>query len=96
MLLFRFGFGQYTTRYLFRCRSFNMLFSRYYGAGLAAVWALGCSATPTPVDVMVAKPEHDLVFREALELAHRPHLEKRLSADFDMERTWKNEVLFSG
>lgn len=79
-----------------RCRSFAMLFSRNYVASLAVAWAAGCSASPTPVDVVVAKPAHDAVFREALELAHRPHLEKRLSADFDMERTWKNEVLFSG
>lgn len=73
-----------------------MLFSRYYGAGLAALWAVVSSASPTPVDVMVGKPENDLVFREALELARQPRLDKRLSADFDMEKSWKNEVLFAG
>jgi len=45
---------------------------------------------------MVGKPQNDLVYREALELAHQPHLEKRLSAEFDMSKTWKNEVLFAG
>jgi hypothetical protein len=58
------------------------------------MWAFICSATP--VDITVAKPQNDLLYREALELAHQPHLEKRLSADFDMTRTWKNEVLFAG
>lgn len=67
-----------------------------YAAGLAALWVVVCSASPTPVEVMVAKPEDDLVFREALELARQPHLEKRLSADFHMDKTWKNEVLFAG
>lgn len=75
-----------------------MLFSAYRPAALVAFWfwAAVCLATPTPVDVLVGKPQNDLVYREALELAHKPHLEKRLSADFDMSRTWKNEVLFAG
>lgn len=54
------------------------------------------TASPTPVDVSVGKPINDLHFREALEVAHTPHLEKRLSADFSMDKTWDNDVLFSG
>lgn len=73
-----------------------MLFSAYRSAALAALWTSVCSASPTPVDVMVAKPQNDLLYREALELAHQPHIEKRMSADFDMTKTWKNEVLFAG
>lgn len=73
-----------------------MLFSAYRSAAAAALWAAVCSASPTPVDVMVGKPQNDLLYREALEMAHQPHLEKRLSADFDMSKTWKNEVLFAG
>lgn len=73
-----------------------MLFSAYRSAAMVALWASICSASPTPVDVTVGEPQNDLVYREALELAHQPHLEKRLSADFDMSKTWKNEVLFAG
>ncbi|KAM7221395.1 hypothetical protein V8F06_003170 [Rhypophila decipiens] len=55
------------------------------------------SASPTPVDLHVTKnPQHDLIFREALELAHQPHLEKRLEADFSLEKSWNNELLFAG
>lgn len=63
---------------------------------MAALCATLCSATPTPVDVVVGEPQNDLVYLEALKLARQPHLEKRLSADFDMTKTWKNEVLFAG
>lgn len=70
--------------------------STYRFAAVAALLASVCSASPTPVDVLVGKPQNDLVYREALELAHHPHLEKRSSADFDMARTWENEVLFAG
>ncbi|KAK3692661.1 hypothetical protein B0T22DRAFT_21626 [Podospora appendiculata] len=77
-----------------------MLFSRYNSP---LVWAvlfpsLLCAASPTPVvDIAVSsQPQHDPLFREALELAHQPHLEKRLSADFNLERSWENHVLFAG
>ncbi|KAB5570850.1 hypothetical protein GE09DRAFT_1104993 [Coniochaeta sp. 2T2.1] len=73
-----------------------MFFSDCRSAAVAALLASVCLATPTPVDVMVGKPQTDLVYREALEVAHQPHLEKRLSAHFDMSKTWKNEVLFAG
>jgi hypothetical protein len=73
-----------------------MFFSRYRSLAVAGMLAFVCSASPTPVDVVVGKPQNDLVYRQALELAHQPHLEKRLSADFDMTKTWKNEVLFAG
>ena len=73
-----------------------MLVSSHRLLALASLLASVCSASPTPVDVMVGKPQNDLAYREALELAHQPHLEKRLSADFDMAKTWKNEVLFAG
>ncbi|KAK0722988.1 hypothetical protein B0T26DRAFT_811572 [Lasiosphaeria miniovina] len=54
-----------------------------------------CSASPVEV-IAVKRPQHDLMFREALELAHRPRLDKRLEADFSMEKAWNNEVLFAG
>lgn len=73
-----------------------MLFSAFHATAAAAFLTSLCSATPTPVDVVVGKPQHDLVYREALELAHQPHLDRRLSAEFDMTKVWKNEVLFAG
>jgi hypothetical protein len=73
-----------------------MLFSAFYAAAAAVFLASSCSTAPTPVDVVTGKPQHDLVYREALELARQPHLDKRLSAEFDMTKVWKNEVLFSG
>ncbi|KAM7207357.1 hypothetical protein V8F20_002237 [Naviculisporaceae sp. PSN 640] len=68
-----------------------------WGLTFLSLLSLG-STSPTPVDVHVTnKPQHDLIFREALELAHQPHLEKRLQADFSLEKTWpKNHVLFAG
>ncbi len=73
-----------------------MLFSTLRPLTWATLLASLASASPTPVDVTVAKPQNDLLFREALELAHQPHLEKRLSAEFDMTRSLTNEVLFHG
>ncbi|TPX15560.1 uncharacterized protein E0L32_004258 [Thyridium curvatum] len=63
-------------------------------------WALSCAASPAPL-VMPISPGPssmtELEMREALELATRTqHLEKRLSADFSMDKTWDNEVLFQG
>ncbi len=63
----------------------------------AAAMAALCSGSPMPLDVPVAHSQNELVVREAMEAAiHTPHLEKRLSADFSMEKTWSNEVLFAG
>ncbi|KAM7205014.1 hypothetical protein V8F33_001255 [Rhypophila sp. PSN 637] len=79
-----------------------MLFSKSSssaGVVLAAISLFSslASASPTPVDLHVTKnPQHDLIFREALELAHQPHLEKRLEADFSLEKSWNNELLFAG
>ncbi|KAK3938511.1 hypothetical protein QBC46DRAFT_390074 [Diplogelasinospora grovesii] len=57
------------------------------------------SASPAPIPgphVVVARPQNDLGFREALELAHQPHLDRRLEAEFSMAKSWENEVLFAG
>jgi len=74
-----------------------MFFSRYYPAAAVAAWAAVTAASPTPLDLPLNQPQNDLVLREAMEATiHTPHLEKRLSADFSMDKEWKNEVLFSG
>ncbi|KAK4214526.1 hypothetical protein QBC37DRAFT_148326 [Rhypophila decipiens] len=66
-------------------------------AAIISLFSSLASASPTPVDLHVTKnPQHDLIFVEALELAHQPHLEKRLEADFSLEKSWNNELLFAG
>jgi hypothetical protein len=73
-----------------------MLFSHSRPLAWAALLGSLVSGSPTPAGVSVAKPQTDLVFREALELAQQPHVDKRLEASFSMEKTWTNEVLFAG
>ena len=52
-------------------------------------------ATPMPLEVMaLTSPETDLLMRKGIKLAGTRDLEKRLSADFSMDKTWENEVLF--
>ena len=77
-----------------------MLFSRYgpWKTGLVALAGLA-AAGPVAMDVgaPLNQAATELMIREALaEAIHTPHLEKRLSSDFSMEKSWKNEVLFSG
>jgi len=66
--------------------------------GLATLAGLA-AAGPVAMDLTVPlnQAATDLMVREALaETVRTPHLEKRLTADFSMEKSWKNEVLFSG
>ncbi|CAI4217983.1 unnamed protein product [Parascedosporium putredinis] len=51
------------------------------------------TAGPVAVDVKVL---NELAVRDPMEVARSGHLEKRLSADFSLERQWSNEVLFGG
>ncbi|KAI1353169.1 hypothetical protein F5Y01DRAFT_323609 [Xylaria sp. FL0043] len=55
-------------------------------------------AGPTPIlDLSpVGSPETELLVREGIKLARRQDIEQRASADFSLERTWNNEVLFGG
>jgi len=76
-----------------------MLFSRYGPwTGLAAlVGRAAAGVVPMDLAVPLNQAASELAVREALAATVRTtHLEKRLSADFPMEKTWKNEVLFSG
>ncbi len=76
-----------------------MFFSSLCGPLAWAALAAVCAASPTPLDVSSkpARDEEQLAVREALaETIRSPHLEKRLSADFSMDRSWQDEVLFSG
>jgi len=76
-----------------------MFFSRYSPIAWAATWAALSLASPTPMNALLPLNHRDneLAVREAMEaVVHMQHLEKRLSADFDMNRSWNNEVLFSG
>ena len=72
-----------------------MLFSRFNPLTLAAVLASVVNGSPTPLDLTLARPQTDLAVRGAMDLAEH-HLEKRLSADFSLDKAWNNEVLFSG
>ncbi len=73
-----------------------MLFSPSGSGAWAALFAL-CGASPTPVDMPLNQGANDLILREAMrETIRTPHLEERLSADFSLERSWKNDVLFAG
>ncbi|KAI0914368.1 hypothetical protein F4823DRAFT_351484 [Ustulina deusta] len=62
------------------------------------VAASSSHAGPTPVlDLSsVGPPETELLVREGIKLARRQDVEKRASADFSLERSWDNEVLFGG
>ncbi|ORY70069.1 uncharacterized protein BCR38DRAFT_405721 [Pseudomassariella vexata] len=65
---------------------------------LALGWVItACLASPMALDLSVLNaPDADLLVREGIALANSRDLEKRLSADFSMEKTWKDEVLFGG
>ena len=76
-----------------------MFLSRDAALGLSALlvlWAYIGSAIPAPVDVGILKPDMDPAFLQALEVAHKPHLQKRLSSDIDISKELKNQTLFSG
>jgi hypothetical protein len=78
-----------------------MLFSRVQAVYVGLVALAGsCLASPAPVvvplDPRVVQPLNELVVRDPMKLARAQYVEKRLSADFDLARTWKNEVLFGG
>jgi hypothetical protein len=56
-----------------------------------------CYAGPVAhLDPRVVRPLNELVVRDPVEIARTQYLEKRLSADFSLEKHWKNEVLFGG
>ena len=60
-------------------------------AALASV----CGATPLPHDVAVVRPRNELALRGKMDMMEH-HLEKRLSCDFALDHSWKNQVLFAG
>ncbi|OAA54989.1 hypothetical protein SPI_08493 [Niveomyces insectorum RCEF 264] len=79
-----------------------MLFLRcpLSGWGALAVLAASlCRASPLvpyPPPVNVG-PSEELALRAALDVvAHTPHLDKRLSVDFDLSKSWSDDVLFDG
>ncbi|KAI1169974.1 hypothetical protein F4777DRAFT_570988 [Nemania sp. FL0916] len=60
------------------------------------VVAQSCYATPTPMVELspINSPETELLVYEGIKLARSQDVEKRVSADFSLERSWNNEVLF--
>lgn len=64
----------------------------------ALVAASSSYAGPTPiVDLSpIGSPDTELLVREGIRLARSQDIEKRASADFSLERSWNNEVLFGG
>ncbi|KAJ9154994.1 hypothetical protein NKR23_g2213 [Pleurostoma richardsiae] len=72
-----------------------MLFSRFSPAAWAALLASTARGSPMPLDLPLGRPQTDLAVRGAMDMADH-HLEKRLSADFSLDHSWDNEVLFSG
>jgi hypothetical protein len=73
-----------------------MLYSVSWRTAVCIALCLVGGARTSPVEVLVGKPIDDLAYRDALVVANHPQLEKRLSADFDMGRTWNNDILFKG
>lgn len=71
-----------------------MLFSRYGPPAVAAVATL-CGASPMVHDVAVVRPRNELALRGKMDMMEH-HLEKRLSFDFALDHSWKNQVLFAG
>lgn len=65
---------------------------------LLSLAAVGELATPMPILELTgpSAPETELLVREGIKLAQSRDLEKRLEADFSLDRTWNNEVLFGG
>ncbi|KAI1312147.1 hypothetical protein F5Y03DRAFT_265553 [Xylaria venustula] len=55
-------------------------------------------AGPTPIlDLSpVGSPDTELLVREGIKFARSQDIEKRASADFSLEKSWDNEVLFGG
>jgi len=77
-----------------------MLFSSVQ-SHLAGVLVMAATAWASPaplamLDPGVARPINELAVREPLDIAMDPHLEKRLTADFCLEHSWTNHVLFGG
>ncbi len=73
-------------------------FSRYCGPLAWAALAAVSSGSPAPLVVLPpSRALDDLALRRALdETIQTRHLERRMSADFGMDKTWQNEMLFSG
>ncbi|KAJ8105199.1 hypothetical protein ONZ43_g7521 [Nemania bipapillata] len=65
-------------------------------SSLLAAWP--CYASPMPVlDLsLVNSPETELLVREGINLARSLDVQKRASADFSLEKSWNNQVLFGG
>ncbi|KAK9421148.1 hypothetical protein SUNI508_05996 [Seiridium unicorne] len=65
---------------------------------VTVTWAaMACVASPVPMEVAVLGDTNtDPLVKKGIELAQSRGLERRLSADFSMEKTWDNEVLFGG
>ncbi|KAI1735558.1 hypothetical protein F4680DRAFT_469923 [Xylaria scruposa] len=66
---------------------------------LSSLWATAsCYASPARIlDLSpVTSPDTDILIHEGIKLARSQDVEKRVSADFSLERSWNNEVLFSG
>ncbi len=73
-----------------------MLLQPFRAIAVAMMAGTFCAASPTVMDPRVLRPLNELVARDPMEIARDQYLEKRLSADFELERQWKNEVLFGG
>ncbi|KAI1861000.1 hypothetical protein JX265_009619, partial [Neoarthrinium moseri] len=60
---------------------------------VASSWASPLSSSDFALH---SSSETDLMIRRGIELAHTRELEKRLSEEFSMDKTWDNETLFGG
>jgi len=70
-----------------------MFINAFRALAMALVAGSLCAASPTAIDVRVL---NELAPRDPMEALRNGHLEKRLSADFSLDRQWNNEVLFGG
>ena len=75
---------------------FSSVQSRVAGLLAVAATALAGPASLAPLDPRVGRPLNELTVREPLDIAGVSHVEKRLTADFCLDHSWKNHVLFGG
>ncbi|KAI0481691.1 hypothetical protein F4859DRAFT_475642 [Xylaria cf. heliscus] len=68
----------------------SLVAAPWSSASPARILDLGLDLSP------MNSPDTELLIHEGIKLARSQDLEKRASADFSLERSWNNEVLFGG
>jgi hypothetical protein len=74
----------------------SILNARLYGLAAMAAATLASPAPLAMLDPRVARPLNELTVRDPVEIAKPNHVNKRHTADFSLQHTWNNEILFGG